>query len=121
MKIYQIHQYGGEWEDRYDFIVESYLSEEKAKAKKELLEQEEAEIAKCSSCPLYYCDNDCDEDCKTCNEQKVDKAKAYCNRYEPFDIEKHDPEEYDDSEKCVNFYCRYEESFFKIEEVEVIE
>jgi len=46
MKIYQIHERGGEWEDYYDYIASSYLSEEKAIAEKERLEKEQAEKIK---------------------------------------------------------------------------
>ena len=41
MKIYQIHDYGGEWEDRFDYIVGSYLSKEKADAEMEQLKSDE--------------------------------------------------------------------------------
>lgn len=40
MKIYQIHEYGGEWEDKYDWIVGSYLSEERAMKEHMRLEKE---------------------------------------------------------------------------------
>ena len=46
MKIYQIHEYGGEWEDKYDLIVASYLSKEKAIAEKERLEKEQEDFIK---------------------------------------------------------------------------
>lgn len=122
MKIYQIHEYGGEYEDRYDWIVASYLSKEKAQAEQERLELEEEERRKCGCCPLYYCEPDCDGDCEKCNdsEYKIKKAKEYCDRYEPFDKNKHDQEECA-TEKCVNFYYVFDDSFFKTEEVDVIE
>lgn len=84
MKIYQIHEYGGQWEDRYDYIVASYLSEEKAIKEKERLEIEEEGLMKCSSCPLYFCEDDCDNNCLECNKHRVEKAKSYCKNYEPF-------------------------------------
>lgn len=66
MKIYQIHEWGGEWEDRYDYIVSSYLSKEKAEAEKERLEKEQAGIMKCNECPIYFCPFECNgEDCGT--------------------------------------------------------
>lgn len=119
-KIYQIHEYGGQWEDAYDYIVSSYFSEDKAIAEKERLEMEEEERRKCESCPLYFCEDECDGDCEECNKHNVEKAKAYCDKYEPFDKAKHDPEEYDESDGCVNRYLHYENSYYKIEEVEVI-
>ena len=111
MKIYQIHEYGGEWEDAYDCIVASYISEEKAIAEKERLEQENEVFIKCKSCPLYYCQDECDNDCEKCNENKVAYTKSYCDRY------KGHP---NDSETCMNYYYG-EIGWYKIEEVEVIE
>lgn len=109
-KIYQIHEYGGQWaEDAFDYIVESYLSEEKAITKKEKLEIEEQELRslylKCCDCPLH----------------SDDKMKEYCDRYEPFDKNKHSLDEFDGDESCVNFTWHYDDSYFRIEEVEVIE
>lgn len=40
MKIYQIHEYGGEWKDSYDFIVGSFVSRERAILEKKRLEKE---------------------------------------------------------------------------------
>ena len=123
MKIYQIHKYGGHWEDRYDYIVGSYLSEAKAIKEKEQLEQEEKIKRKCNSCPLYFCEDDCIgdcEDCEECNNYRIDKAKKYCDRYESFDKNKHNPEEYYENDQCVNFWLE-DESCFRIEDVEVIE
>lgn len=113
MKIYQIHEYGGEWEDSYDYIVGSYLLKEKAIDEKERLEKEEeylrALIYKCRRCPLrHYIKSNIN-------------IEQYCNEYEPFDINKHDSEEYDENDKCVNYYYHHESSWYKIEEVNVIE
>ena len=30
MKIYQLHEYGGQWEDSFDYIIDSYLKKERA-------------------------------------------------------------------------------------------
>ena len=120
MKIYQIHETGGCWEDYYDYIVASYLSEEKALEEKERLEKEEELRRKCKSCPLYFCEDECDLDCEKVMKKRAENAKAYCDRYETFDKDKHDLEEYDDSERCINYYYG-EDSYYKIEEVEVIE
>lgn len=110
MKIYQIHDYGGEWEDKWDIIAGSYLSKEKAKLKKDELEAIQAEFAKCKNCPLYICDDNCDDDCEKCNRNKSEKAKAYCDRYEP-----------DRDFKCNNYGYDFYESYFKVVEVDVIE
>lgn len=120
MKIYQIHEYGGQWEDVYDYIVSSYFSENKAIAEKERLEKEEEERRRCNSCPLYYCEANCDGDCEECNKNNIERTKEYCSRYEPFDKDKHAPEEYDSNDRCVNYYYG-DNSYYKIVEVEVIE
>ena len=46
MKIYQIHEYGGELEDKFDYIVGSYLSEERAIAERMKLEANEENYIK---------------------------------------------------------------------------
>lgn len=43
------------------------------------------------------------------------------NRYEPFDANKHNPEEYDRDDKCINYDYHMDEHSFRIEEVDVIE
>lgn len=108
-KVYQIHEYGGEWEDAFDYIVGSYLSEEKAITEKKNLEAEEDNLynlyQKCCACPLYL----------------PDKMKEYCDKYEPFDKDKHSLDEFDGDEFCVNHSWYFENTYYKIEEVEVIE
>lgn len=115
MKIYQVHEYGGFWEDRFDYIVGSYLSEEKAFAEKERLEKEEEnyikQMEKCSECPLYN------------RNKNINDVVKYCDNYEPFEEGVHDPDEYDESDLCVNYSEKHywEDSCYRIEEVEVIE
>lgn len=56
MKIYQVHESGGEWEDSYDCIVKSCLEKEKAEEYKKQYEEVLEEILKnsgiCNECPL---------------------------------------------------------------------
>lgn len=118
MKIYQIHEYGGEYpEDRYDYIVASYLS--RAKAEKRLCElrNEEEDLANqyemCNVCPLFGRHKMRKNDYET--------LRMTCKKYEKFEEIKHgNPEEYYD-ERCVNVIEYYESSFFNLEEVDVIE
>ena len=105
-KIYQIHEYGGEWEDAYDYIRSSYLSEEKAKTEMERLEKEENELQelrdRCQNCPLIF------------NKKDVNISE-YCDKYEwGYD------EDYKE-ESCLNEYWTHYDSYFRLEEVEVIE
>lgn len=106
-KIYQIHEYGGEWEDSYDYIRASYLSEEKAIAEKERMEIEEESIRelskKCHGCPLYW-------------HPKGDTSiEEYCDKYEP------EKDEDDDEVYCVNEAWNHEYRYYRIKEEEVIE
>lgn len=115
MKIYQIHCYGGEWEDKYDYIVGSYLSLEKSITEKERLEKEQEDIIrqleKCSECPLYN------------RNRNINDVGKYCDDYEPFEEGVHDPEEYDESDLCVNYTYghSWDDNNYCIEEVIVIE
>lgn len=121
-KIYQIHEYGGEWEDSFDYIVGSYLSKEKAEVEKKRLEEEEDELLKCMECSVYFCTVDCELDgiCgeEKCNEYRINKAKKHCDRYEPYTYEDKDG---NDEIGCKNYDYKGDASWFKIEEVEVIE
>ena len=112
MKIYQIHEYGGEWEDAYDIIVSSYLSEENAQMELKRLEEEEANSPKCYECPLYYCPDNCDLECasKEYEEQALRLVKEFCKGYEP-----------SKDGKCKNYYYKSEAIFYRIEIVNVIE
>lgn len=106
-KIYQIHEYGGEWEDAFDYIIESYLSEEKAYIRKLELETEEEYVRelskKCHSCWLHR------------YTEKDFNIEEYCDKYEP------EKDEDDDEVYCVNEAFNYEYRYYKIAEVEVIE
>lgn len=114
MKIYQIHKYGGDWEDYRDYVVGIYISYEKANIEMERLEKEEQQLRMCDSCPLMYCPEDCaGHDCDDCIDYRVKKAKEYCDRYKPpFD---------ENRDYCVNRYFSFVDNHFRIEEVEVIE
>lgn len=118
MKIYQIHEHSGEWEDYRDRIVGSYLLKDKAEAEMERFIEEENKNKRCKNCPLYFCSADCDLDCECgsdeCNEYKIEETKKYCEDYE---IYKDEDNEYECDNYISSFYdCRY-----NIEEVEVIE
>lgn len=116
MKIYQIHEYGGYWEDRFDCIVSSYLSEEKAIIEKERLEKEQEDFIKqsekCYECPLYN------------RSRNINDVGKYCDDYEVFEEGVHDPDEYDESDLCVNHVIHssyWYDAYYRIDEVEVIE
>lgn len=118
MKIYQIHEYGGQYEDYFDYIVVSYLDKNKAIEKMTELEKEEKLAAECRQCPLHYCSDECGyDDCENCNSERLKEfALKVCNRFIPVK----------DSEgewTCeVDGYNRgWDDLSYRIEEVEVIE
>ena len=117
MKIYQIHEYGGEYEDSFDFIVMSLLHEERAIAEKERLEREATETIRCSFCPLH-CDesftkNELTDNYKQMITKRITKAKELCEHYEL--------EDENAPLSCANYYTPLYDSFYRIEEVDVIE
>lgn len=119
MKIYQIHEFGGCYEDEYDYIVGTYLHKEKAEVKMEELNLREKELMKCNNCPLFFCDNNCDtECCETieCRDIRIKSTEEYCKRFMPKYDTKNETEIY-----CENYNCKSEESDFQILEEEVIE
>ena len=56
MKIYQLHEYGGEWEDSYDYIIGSYLRKERAEEEKIKAEVKDNKLVehsnRCWACPF---------------------------------------------------------------------
>lgn len=105
MIIYQIHRYGGAYEDFYDYIEESYVSQEKAQLRLKQLVEEESKLKKqrdlCNECQVYFGNSDkANEKCK-CADVYYDKE------YNEYD--------------CYNRVCFGEDNNFTIEEVEVIE
>ena len=107
MKIYQIHETGGEWEDSYDLIAGSYLSPRKAEIECQKLRVEEdkriVKARKCYDCPLY-------DSWNPITEQVVEAAKRYCPYYVRA-IDKH----------CSNYEGDTYERHFDVQEEEVIE
>ena len=112
MKIYQIHETGGEYEDYFDRTVGTYLHQSRAEAEmSKLVNQEECRRKgrrKCRKCPINHANsvNDgleamqkaCSEYCNIADIQE-DEDYCYCE---------HEVISWDDYEYC-------------IEEIEVIE
>ena len=110
MKIYQLHEYSGEWEDFHDRIIGSYLRKERAeeeKAKAEIKEKELIERSKkCNRCPfLESYLSDLDDLLVKHSDYCVD-AKLEENEY---------------GIDCDNYFSHWDESTFEIKEVEVEE
>ena len=110
MTIYQLHEFGGAWEDKYDYIVGSYLSKAKAeeeKAKKERAEElSQQQSEKCGACPLcnYYCDD-------------VEVVAAACTKY----CDQFSRNDCNGEIDCKNYHCQWDANMYRIEEVEVEE
>ena len=114
MTIYQIHEYGGAWEDSFDYIVGTYLDKNKAEEELKRLEEKEENRPKCEECCLYYCPPNCEVDCEACRQHYQKIAKEICPNFEAY---------YDDGLEdigCANYKLE-EKSYFRIKAHEVIE
>ena len=58
MKIYQITEFGGDWEDSYEYVEKTYLSKEKAEEELSRLNDELSKAKEmqhlCSKCKINY-------------------------------------------------------------------
>lgn len=110
MKIYQLHKYGGEWEDSYDHIIGSYFRKERAKEEKIKAEIKENELSergrKCNRCPLLQRPFAKIDDL-------ISKHSDYCSEAKLVDSSW--------GIYCENYSDHWDEAHFKIEEVEVEE
>ena len=109
IKIYQIHETGGEYEDCFDNIVGSYLHKEKAKQElekfNEVLNEQYMYYQKCSNCPAQF----------GCSESEIDKIKESCDCFAM-----------EDDESFIGFcknavYSYDENTCYEIEEISVDE
>ena len=112
MKIYQIHETGGQWEDYFDCIVGTYLHKDRAESEKIKLEQKEKtrqeRYKKCNNCPIL--DDDLQADTL---EYAQHTCRNYCSNAQILE----DKFGYD----CENYEGSWHESSFRIDEIEVIE
>ena len=110
MKIYQLHKYGGEWEDAFDHIIGSYLRKERAeeeKVKAKLRDEEDRKLSRhCLNCPL--CNG------WSLNNEVAKKCEEYCDKFKYMDLG-------NDGFDCGNYTTYWWEVHFRIEEVEVEE
>ena len=109
MKIYQLHECNGEWEDYHDYIIGSYLRKERAEEEKAKAEAKEKELmnnsSKCNKCPFL--------DCAFIDNKLLEKYSDYCSEASL--------EEGEYGVDCANYYVRWDKSNFYIKEVEVEE
>lgn len=110
MTIYQLHECGGEWEDHFDRIIASYINEEKALEGKRIAEETEIKEREqhklCSDCP--FMDEDLDN-----LETILGDYKGYCDKAH-FSSDS-------DYIRCTNYFYKWDDISFYIQEVEVIE
>lgn len=114
--VYQLHAICEECGYCYDEIIGTYAKKEIAQKERTRFELIEAENAKCDTCMLYFCEENCNEDCTKCNkpENIIDEVKKYCNKFEP--------EEIKENEKihCKNKVFHPNNITYKIEKVKII-
>ena len=108
-KIYQIHKKGGEYEDRLDHIVGSYLHKERAERElkkfNDALNERYARYQKCSNCSAQF----------GCSVDEIDEIRESCDHFST---------ENDESliVFCKNAVYSYDENArYEIEEVDVDE
>ena len=110
MKIYQLHKYGGKWEEAYDYIIGSYFRKERAeeeKMKAELQDAADKHLSHhCSNCPMV--------DGWSLNDEVAKKCERYCDKFKYVDLG-------DDGFDCDNYTTHWYDVYFRIEEVEVEE
>jgi hypothetical protein len=110
MKIYQLHQYGGEWEDCRDYIIGSYLHKERAAEEMSKAQNEETikrlNAKQCANCPYHANLED--------YALMADLMRKHCDHSDIHCDE-------DGELFCKNFYIHWIDNDFRIKEVEVIE
>ena len=108
-KIYQIHERGGAYEDRFDHIVGSYLHKEKAERELEkfndALNERHARYQKCSNCSAQF----------GCSASEIDRIREGCDHFSAED---------EDDESFIGFcknavYSYDRNTSYEIEEVSV--
>lgn len=110
MTIYQLHECGGVWDGSYNDIVASYLHKDKAEEGKRICETVELDKRvrhrKCNRCPfinkLWFN-----------KDRLLEEYSDYCD--------KADLKESLYGIDCQNFFAKYDDSEFYIQEVHVIE
>lgn len=105
--IYQIHECGGKYEDRFDYIVGSYLRKEKAERELErfndALNERRVRYQKCLDCSAQF----------GCSADEVDKIRENCDSFAAEDYESF-------IWFCKNAMDSYDESVrYEVEEVDV--
>lgn len=110
MLIYQIHEYGGQWEDSFDRIVGTYLHKDRAELEMQKLVDAEKICQelyeKCQNCPIG--DLDLQEDTF---EEMRHACSTYCGHSQIYE------EQYGCG--CENEAVWREEAYYYIEEVDV--
>ena len=117
MKIYQLHEIGGSYEDSFDYIRGSYLKKERAdeeKIKAEIEEEEAKEHSqRCEECPFYWSDINGKSIDDLGLKNLLSKYPDYCNEVKLYRTEH--------GIDCENYYSKWDDSTFTIEEIEVEE
>lgn len=113
MKIYQIHETGGQYEDYFDYIVGTYLHKDKAEIDMQILIDKEElrrqEYEKCQSCPIGNLDLNVDT-----IEAMRSICQEYCDSSQIF-------EQLYDEYVCENEAIYWDDRGYHITEIEVIE
>ena len=111
MKIYQLHEHSGEWEDYRDRVIGSYLRKERAEEEKLKAEKFESILRersdKCNKCPIFSLNPFLEIN------KLIREHGDYCDLMEV--------EESDYGPECMNYAVKWDYSTFEVVEVEVEE
>lgn len=123
MKVYLLIESYGDLGDYHEYVYSIYLDKNKAESVKSELEYVSAKILKCAECVCSgFCIPDCDcelEDIDECDSKRIEYAKKYCDKAEPYVDKYKDGREFLNCHNKLDSYsdkCNY-----RIEEKEVIE
>ena len=112
MKIYQLHEHSGCYEDYRDIIIGSYLKKKRAQEEKAKAEAREKELRehsdKCRDCPFIW------------DMDSLDNLNNFLSMYPNYCSEMALEESYD-CINCTSFYSKWDDCTYKIVEVEVEE
>jgi len=121
MKVCLLHETVVGMDDHYTKVLGCYADKSLAEEEKERLEVEFKLSQKCEHCPLYICPKDstivCCAPCDSCKDKnscaigRVERAAAYCNKYEP----EEDGDGDLDTEDCANYEIGEDKEYFIVE------
>ena len=117
LKIYHLHEKIQDYEEDYDKILESHFFKEKLENKIKELEKI-IKHTNCDRCPLYFCKEECINNCDKCEKTKAREIEKFCKYYKPFEDEITVCENF--STKKISYYIEEKEIDISKEEILIL-